>query len=280
MSRDVPSMGINSIELVGFLCCTSTLRQLSRAAFIGALLVSSVSSCHAQEITVAAAADLRPALDEIAPQFERESGIHLHVIYGSSGDLFHQIQNGAPFDVFLCANVEYPQKLQAAGLVVPKSYFEYATGKIVLAVRADSKTDLTPGLSALLGPAIRKIAIANPEHAPYGVAAISALKKENLADRLSSKIVTGENISQAASFVLAGGADAGIIALSLALAPATRSQLRYKEIPTGDYSPIVQACVVLNSSQHKDSALKFESYLQGKDAAVVLRRFGFETPQP
>ena len=255
-------------------------RQLSRVTFIVLilLLLLSTSLCYAQEITVAAATDLRPALDEIASQFEPASGVHLHVIYGSSGDLFHQIQNGAPFDVFLSANVEYPQKLQSAGLVVPKSYFEYATGKIVLVVRADSKIDLSAGLSALLDPAVKKIAIANPEHAPYGVAAMSALKKANLADRLSSKIVIGENISQAASFVLGGGADAGIIALSLVLAPATRSQFRYKEIPAGDYSPIVQACVALSSSRQKDAALKFESYLQAKDAAEILRRFGFETP--
>src|SRR5206468_3796238 len=103
-------------------------------------------------------------------------------------------------------------------------------------------------------------------------------KEENLAEKLSPKFVTGENISQVASFVLGGGADAGIIALSLVLAPATHSQFRYKEIPTGDYSPIVQACVALNSSRQKDAALKFESYLQAKDAAEILRRFGFETP--
>ena len=253
-------------------------RQLSRVTFIVLilLLLLSTSLCYAQEITIAAAADLRPALDEIASQFERVSGIHPHVIYGSSGDLFHQIQNGAPFDVFLSANVEYPQKLQSAGLVVPKSYFEYATGKIVLVVRADSKIDLSAGLSALLDSEVKKVAIANPEHAPYGVAAMNALKEENLAEKLSPKLVIGENISQAASFVLGGGADAAILALSLVLAPATRSQFRYKEIPTGDYSPIVQACVALSSSRQKDAALKFETYLQAKYAAEVLRRFGFK----
>ena len=254
--------------------------QLSRGAFIvlTLLLLLNTFVGYAQTITVAAAADLRPALDEIASQFERATGIHVHVVYGSSGDLFHQIQNGAPFDVFLSANVEYPQKLQTAGLAVPKSYFEYATGKIVLVVRSDSRIDLNAGLRALLGRSVKKIAIANPEHAPYGVAAINALKKENLAGKLASKIVTGENISQAASFVIGGGADAGIIALSFALAPATRSQFRYKEIPAGDYFPIVQACVALNSSRQKDAALNFESYLQTKDIVEVLRRYGFETP--
>jgi molybdate transport system substrate-binding protein len=254
------------------------LRKERGIVVVGFLFLLTVCSCRAQEITVAAAADLRPALDEIAPQFERTSGLHLHVIYGSSGDLFHQIQNGAPFDVFLSANVDYPQKLQSAGLVVPESFFEYATGKIVLAVRADSKIDLSAGLSVLLDSAIKKIAIANPEHAPYGVAAMNALKKENIAGKLSSKIVTGENISQAASFVLGGGADAGIIALSLVLTPATHSQFRYKEIPAADYSHIVQACVVVKASRQKESALKFEAFLRGKDAAEVLQRFGFETP--
>ena len=105
---------------------------------------------------------------------------------------------------------------------------------------------------------------------------LSSGKEENLAEKLSPKLVIGENISQAASFVLGGGADAAILALSLVLAPATRSQFRYKEIPTGDYSPIVQACVALSSSRQKDAALKFETYLQAKYAAEVLRRFGFK----
>jgi molybdate transport system substrate-binding protein len=246
---------------------------------ISVLFLLSVCFCRAQEITVAAAADLRPALEEISPQFERASGLHVHVIFGSSGDLFQQIQNGAPFDVFLSANVGYPHKLQSAGLVVPESYFEYATGKIVLAVRADSKIDVNAGLRVLLDPAVKKVAIANPEHAPYGVAAMSALKKENIADKLSSKIVSAENISQAASFVLGGGADAGIIALSVVLAPASHSQFRYKEIPAADYSPIVQACVAIKASYQKDSALKFLSFLRGKDGADIMQRFGFETPR-
>ena len=232
----------------------------------------------AQEINVAAAADLRPALEELAAHFQAASGIKLHAVYASSGDLFHQIENGAPFDVFLSANSDYPRKLDEEGLTVSGTYFEYAQGKIVLIVRSDSPLDISGGLKALLKPEFRKIAIADPAHAPYGAAAVETLRAENLYEQIAPKLVMGENISQTASFVFSGAADAGIVALSLVKNAPAHARVRYVEIPARDYAPILQACVVLRSSKKQAAAAKFEAYLRGADAAGILRKFGFDVP--
>jgi len=244
------------------------------------LILSLLSSAApAQDITVAAAADLHFALDEIAARLQAESGIHVHAIYGSSGNFYQQILNGAPFDVFLSANVDYPKKLEAAGLARPGTYFEYARGKIVVAVPANSTLDIQQGLKVLTDPAIKKVAIADPGHAPYGVAAVAALKAEHIYGQVSTKLVTGESISQAASFVLSGAADAGIIALSLLKAPAAGAQVRFDEIPASDYPPILQAGVVLRSSKQQKATEKFEAFLRSKEAASIFRHYGFEVPE-
>src|SRR5215475_3347142 len=135
------------------------------------------SFCHAQEITVAAASDLQFVMTDLAARFQKETGKTVKVTFGSSGNFFQQIQNGAPFDVFFSANVDYAKKLEAAGLTEPGTLYQYATGKIVIWVLKDSKLDISSGLGALANPAVKKIAIANPQHAPYGQAAVAALKK-------------------------------------------------------------------------------------------------------
>src|SRR5262249_51959272 len=198
--------------------------------------------------------------------------------YGSSGNFFQQIQNGAPFDLFFSANTEYPNKLEAAGLVASGTYSEYARGKIVLLVAAGSKLDLKQGLTVLSDPEVNKVAIADPSHAPYGQAAVAALKSENIYDRVSAKLVTGENISQAASFVLSGAADVGIVSLSLALTPSSKQQVRYVEIPASDYPPIQQACVVIRSTKNQKLATEFQNYFRSKDVKDILKRYGFEVP--
>ena len=196
------------------------------------LLVALIcQSCSGQEITIAAAADLQPAMQEMAARFEKETGNTVKLIYGSSGNFFQQIQNGAPFDIFFSANLDYPRRLEAAGLTVPGGYYQYAKGKIVIWVPRESKIDLSSGMQALLAPSVKKIAIANPQHAPYGQAAVAALQQENVYDKLKDKFVLGENISQTASFVVSGAADAGIIALSLVLSPNMRDKGRYVAIP-------------------------------------------------
>lgn len=227
---------------------------------------------------MAAAADLRPALEEIIGRFQAQSGAKVTVSYGSSGNFYQQLQSGAPFDLFFSANLDYPKKLESAGLTVPGSYYEYARGKIVLLVQSSSSLDIKQGLKILLDPSVKKIAIADPSHAPYGQAAVAALKTKNIYDKMSAKLVNGENISQAASFVLSGAADVGIASLSLALSPTTRAQVRFWEIPQNDYPPIQQASVVLRSSKNQKLAMQFQSYFQTREVGEILERYGFEIP--
>jgi molybdate transport system substrate-binding protein len=188
--------------------------SVRRQCLIAVLLVGFFTQlCAAQEITVAAAADLQFAMQEVAARFQKETAKTVKVIYGSSGNFFQQIQNGAPFDMFFSANLDYPKKLEAAGLIEPGSFYPYAKGKIVIWVGNDSKLDLNSGMKVLLDPSVKKIAVANPEHAPYGQAAVAAMQKENIYDKVKDKFVLGENISQTASFVVSGSADVGIVAL-------------------------------------------------------------------
>jgi len=234
--------------------------------------------CAGQEITVAAAADLQPAMQDMAARFEKETGNTVKLIYGSSGNFFQQIQNGAPFDIFFSANLDYPRRLEAAGLTAPGSYYPYAKGKIVIWVRKESTIDLSSGMQALLAASVEKVAIANPQHAPYGQAAVAAMRKQNVYDRLKDKLVLGENISQTASFVVSGSADAGIIALALVLSPNMRDKGRYVAIPDSDYPPIEQACVILGRSKNKETAVQFLSFLRTAAGGELLRRYGFEVP--
>jgi molybdate transport system substrate-binding protein len=243
-----------------------------------ALLASAFVSqfCSAQEITVAAAADLQSAMQEVATRFQKETGKTVKVIYGSSGNFFQQIQNGAPFDLFFSANLDYPKKLEAGALTEPGTFYQYAVGKIVIWVPNDSKLDISSGLKSLLNPSIKKIAIANPQHAPYGQAAVAAMKKEEVYDKVADKFVLGENISQTASFVVSGSADVGIVALSLALSPNMKDKGRYAEVPAGEYPPIEQACVILSSSKNKETARQFLSFFKTPTVADLLRSYGFE----
>jgi molybdate transport system substrate-binding protein len=232
--------------------------------------------CAAQEIGVAAAADLQFAMEDIAGRFQKQTGKTVKAIYGSSGNFYQQIQSGAPFDVFFSANLDYPKKLEAAGLTEPGSYYQYASGKIVIWVPSDSKLDLRAGLKALLDPSVKKVAIANPQHAPYGQAAVAAMQRENIYDKVKDKFVLGENISQTASFVVSGAADVGIVALSLALSPNMKGKGRYVEVPAGEYPPIEQACVILRSSKNKEVAREFLSFMKTAAIRDVLKSYGFE----
>jgi molybdate transport system substrate-binding protein len=232
----------------------------------------------AQEISVAAAADLQFAMQDIAGRFQHETGKTVKPIFGSSGNFFQQIQNGAPFDIFFSANLDYPKKLEATGLTEPGSYYQYARGKIVVWVPNDSKLDLSSGMKALLDPAVKKIAVANPLHAPYGQAAVAAMQKENIYDKLKDKFVLGENISQTASFVVSGAADAGIIALSLAVSPNMKDKGRYVEVPGDKYPPIEQACVILKSSKNQETARQFLSFVKTRAIREVLSNYGFDVP--
>ena len=233
------------------------------------------AGAFAQPLRVAAASDLQAALPGIAAGFEKATGRKVALTFGSSGNFFTQLQNGAPFDVFLSADIEYPRQLERDGQAEKGSLARYATGRIVLWIRNESPIDLTRGLAALADPGVHRVAIANPDHAPYGRAAIAALQHAGVYDRVQAKLVRGENISQAAQFVQSGNADAGLVALSLALAPALKASGRYVEIPDAFYPPIEQAAAIVAASQQKAIARQFVEFLKQPESARTLTTFGF-----
>jgi molybdate transport system substrate-binding protein len=235
---------------------------------------------RAQAVKVAAAADLKFAMAELAGQFEKQSGAKLDVTYGSSGNFLTQIQNGAPFDLFFSADSEYPKKLEAAGLAEPGTLREYAVGHIVIWTPSDSGVNAAKdGWKCLLDQRVKKIAMANPEHAPYGRAALAAMKNAGIYEQMKDKLVYGENISQAAEFVQSGNAQVGIVALSLAVSPAMKNGNRWEILPDS-YPAIKQAVVLLKSSKNKDAARRFLGFVSGSQGREILQRFGFTVPTP
>ena len=235
----------------------------------------SAAAAPAQTLSIAAASDLQAVLPTLVQRFESQSGIGARLTFGSSGNFFSQIQNGAPFDLFLSADVEYPRQLVSANLALGDTLYEYASGRLVLWTRKDSGIDVQQGLRVLTDPHVRRIAIANPEHAPYGRAAVAALRHERLYETVQSKLVLGENISQAAQFVQSGNADVGILALSVALAPALKAGGTYAEIPSTMHPAIRQAAVVLRGAKNQKAARDFLAFLKQPDSMKLLADFGF-----
>ena len=256
-----------------------TRRVLPALFALTALLYIGVAPANAGELKIAAAADLTFAFKDVAARFKNQTGNSLKLTYGSSGNFFSQIQNGAPFDLFFSADVSYPQKLEAAGLTEPGTIYDYATGKLVIWVPNASKLDLSRGLSVLLDPGIRKIAVANPQHAPYGDGAVAALRHDGIYDKVKDKLVLGENISQTAQFVQSGNADVGLLALSLALAPAMKTSGHYVEVPASDYPPLIQAGVILKSSGNKELANQFLKFLKEPGTVALMEQYGFAVPR-
>jgi molybdate transport system substrate-binding protein len=267
----------------------STVRQFQKvttvphwfrvvAALLVALVLCTPGRAAAEEITVAAAADLTFAFKDVGARFEKQTGNTVKFSFGSSGNFLSQIQNGAPFDMFFSADIGYPKKLEAAGLIEPGTLYEYATGKIVIWVPNASTLDLKQGLAVLTDSHINKIAIGNPEHAPYGRAAVAAMKHDNVYDKVSSKLVMGENIAQAAQFVESGNADVGILALSLALAPNLKAKGRYVVIPPTDYPPLEQAVVIVKSSEKKATAKQFLAFIKTPPIVSLMHDYGFSVP--
>lgn len=242
------------------------------------LLCLAPSMSFTQDLLVAAAADLNFALPEIAARYQQKTGKKVAFTFGSSGNFYQQIRNGAPFDMFFSADEGYPAKLQHEGFAAPGTLYTYAVGRLVLYVPSSSKLDLSQGLKVLLSPEIRKIAIANPQHAPYGHAAMQALTSQGLYDRVKDKLVLGENISQTAQFVESENADIGIIALSLASAPAMRAKGRFLEVPPADYAPLRQAVIVIKTAPHQQNAKEFLEFLERPDILELLSQYGFARP--
>jgi molybdate transport system substrate-binding protein len=241
-----------------------------------ALVLALCVSAFAQEITVAAAADLSAALPEIAAKYKSQTGREVTLVFGSSGNLTTQIRNGAPFDIFFSADEEYPQQLINAGLAEKDTLYRYAVGRLVLWVPNDSPLDLSKvGIEALLDPTVKKIAIANPQHAPYGRAAEAALRHYKIYDAVAAKLVLGENVSQAAQFVESGSAQAGLIALSHALTSGMKAKGHYWTVPLDAYPTLNQAAVVLSRSKQPEAARKFLDFVRSPEAASLLKGYGF-----
>lgn len=227
-------------------------------------------------VRVAAASDLRYAMDSLVRVYARQQpDVRVEVTYGSSGKFYEQIRRGAPFEVLFSADSNYPTRLQADGLTAAPPVL-YATGRLVL---WSKKLDpATQGIRSLLDPRIQKIAIANPAHAPYGERAAEALRYYTLYDQVKPRLVLGENIAQTANFAASGAADAGILALSLALSPELQSRGRYWLIPQAAYSPLTQSFVVLKGNGPHPAATRFAGFMASEPARAVLRTYGFTLP--
>jgi molybdate transport system substrate-binding protein len=245
------------------------------------LLPAASMDLRAQEqkvVRVAAAADVKFAMEELSKEFENKTGTKVDVTTGSSGNFFAQIQGGAPFDLFFSADLDYPKKLEASGSAEPGTLFEYALGRIVIWTPANSEVTVArEWWNALLDARIQKIAIANPSLAPYGRAAVSALQKAGIYEQVKAKLVYGENISQAAQFVQSGNAQAGIIAHSLAMSPGMKAG-QICEIPADMHPPIEQAAVVLKNAKDKIAALAFLDFVKSGTGRAILEKSGFSVP--
>jgi molybdate transport system substrate-binding protein len=234
-------------------------------------------SCGA--VNVAAASDLTFAMNEIAAEFQKETGCTIRLSLGSSGNFLTQIENGAPFDVFFSADIAYPKKLESEGLAAPDGTYLYAVGKIVLWTRNDNHLDASREFDVLRDPSVQKIAIANPAHAPYGRAAEEALRKVGMYDAVKDRLVLGENISQAAQFVESGNAQVGIVALSLAVSPEMKDKGRYWIVPENLHAPIEQGAVIVLTAANPQGARQLLQFLQRPATSSLLERYGFVLPE-
>lgn len=250
---------------------------------IGALAMVVLTACggptQSREVRVAAAADLTFAMTELVELVaEVDPSITVSPTYGSSGQFLQQIVNGAPFDLYLSADVAFPDDVVARGLASADDQFDYAIGRIVVWTTKDELG--TPTLETLIDPRVTKVAIANPRHAPYGRAAESALARAGIADQVRSKLVFGENVAQAAEFILSGSADIGIVALSLVLADPVQDIGRWTEIPIDAHPQIRQGGVVLKRAQDIEAARTVRDVITSDAGREILTRYGFSVDTP
>jgi molybdate transport system substrate-binding protein len=231
-------------------------------------------------LTIAAAADLKPVLTHLLREFQRpDPDLEVEVSYGSSGNLYHQLTEGAPFDIFFSADTDYPRRLVRDGLARKDSFFPYAVGHLALWVPNDSPLDLKKlGLKAVLDKSVRKIAIANPKYAPYGRAAQKALESAGLYDKVKDKIVRGESVAQAAQFAESGAADVGLISLCQASSPELARRGRYWGVSDDLYPPIEQAGVILKAARNREAAEKLRTLVTGPGGRGIFLLHGFTPP--
>jgi len=246
------------------------------------LLGAIASQARAQKgetLIIAAAADLVYCLEEVNAEFQKaHPEVVLKVSTGASGNLFAQIQNGAPFDVFMSADMKYPKELIKAGLADSSSLTLYAIGHIVL-WSMNPAIAVGRGLEILREAQIKRIAIANPEHAPYGRAAKAALEHYKIWEAVQSKIVLGENVVQTAQFVQTGNVEAGIVALSLVRSPKLSNAGKFYEIPEDSHPRLEQGAVLTKTGKDKPAAHLYLDFIRSDRARATFNRYGFRLPQ-
>ena len=261
---------ISMLKFQGSAFRTASFRYL---LMLIALAVAGLN-VHAAEVTVAVAANFAAPMKIIAQQFAAESGHQIRLSFGSTGQFYAQIKNGAPFAVLLAADERAPEKIEKEGLGVGGTRMTYAIGKLVLWSKAPGLID---GDGAILkSGAVDKIAIANPKLAPYGAAAIEVIKKLNLTDNLASKLVEGSSVGQAFQFVASGNAAMGFVALSQVFENGKIRDGSAWIVPAGMYQPIKQDAIILNAGRGNVAAVSLMTYLQGDQARAVMRSFGYE----
>src|SRR5262249_28736441 len=216
--------------------------------------------------TVAAASDLTPAFEEIGREFESTHKTKVIFVFGSTGMLTRQIENGAPMDMFAAANVSYIDDLDKKGLIIPDSKAVYARGRITLWTTDDSNLRLQ-GIADLARPEVQRIAIANPDHAPYGLAAKQALESAGVWDRVKPKLVYADNIRQTLQFAETGNVEVAIVALSLSM----QSKGRWSLIPEELHQPIDQALAIMKTTKNEQAARDFAAFVRGPQGQVILK---------
>ena len=251
---------------------------MRRVVFLAlALVLAAGSVARAQPaapaVTVYAAADLDMAFREIKPLFEKATGARVTLVMGSTGNLAKQIEHGAPADVFFAANESFVDDLQTAGAAIPQTRALYAQGRIVLATPTKSAVAVRE-LTDLLKPEVRRVAIANPAHAPYGRAAQEALESVGVWERVKPKLVYGENIRHALQFIETGAVEAGIVALSVAGVP----DVRYVPIDPRLHKPLNQVAAVVKRSARPELGVAFIQFLNGPEGRPIMKRYGFLLP--
>jgi molybdate transport system substrate-binding protein len=225
------------------------------------------------EIIVAAAADLAPVFEELGRQFEQETGTRVTFSFGSTGTLAKQIENGAPVDLFAAADVEFVDHLERQGLIVSETKALYGRGRITIWTRADSVLKIER-IEDLAGAEVARIAIANPEHAPYGRAAREALESAGIWKAVELKLVYGENVRQTMQYAETGNADAAITALSLSV----QSNGRWTLIPEELHKPLDQALAVIKGARRELEARRFAEFINGAQGRSTMRKYGFILP--
>jgi molybdate transport system substrate-binding protein len=297
LSYNVPTCGASGLGASWCTICDSTLgnsRMDTRLRLLVTIVISVVLSLapmlypldhpsHAAEhavVRVAAAADTKFAFDEIVEAFRRQRPeIEVRVTYGSSGNFYAQLSNRAPYDMFLSADLEYARRLIREGRAAPDSEFVYGVGRLVVWVSRRSSIDVEKlGMEALRDPSVRKVAIANPAHAPYGRAAVTAMTNLGVYDKIKDRLVYGDSVMQAFQFVESSAADIGVVSYSLALAPQLRDKGRLWEIPLDAFPRQNQGGVILSWAQDRAAADALRTFMLGGDGKTILHRYGFETP--